>query len=612
MKHRHIHSRSQEKHLTSHRAIVGIVLIGLMILVLLGRVAFLQITDHQKYTTLSNRNQLRLVPVPPPRGLIYDAKGRLLAKNIPAFHLAIIPEQVADLPLTLEKLNQIIPLSDEQRQAFLEKVDQHPAHQRQILKLKLSEEEVSRFAVNQYQFPGVLLTVDLIRDYPYGALLGHVLGYVSEANKEDLTKLDKKRYAGTYQLGKTGLEKFYEEILQGLPGYQQMETDVLGREVRALSSLPSTPGTDLHLSLDVDLQEAATAALGGNRGAVVALDPNNGEILAIVSTPSFDPNLFVRGLDQRSYLALRQAADRPLFNRAIYGQYPPASTIKPIMALAGLSTQKVTTHQKVFDPGWYQINGNGRYYRDWQEKGHGWTDLEKSIRESCDIYYYILAEKLGITQMGAWFSDVGLGKSTGIDLPSEQKGLVPSIAWKKKAYKTAWYPGETVITGIGQGYMLATPLQLAVMASYIATRGHPYGPHLNKKIIPQKLPPLKNTTPEHWALIIDSMRQVTQHPRGTAYRHFAGFTLDAAGKTGTAQVFGLKANEKYDHDSVARHLRDHSLFIGFAPIENPKIAIAVILENQKASANIARQVMEAYLTGNYHAQQPTEVPPTSS
>jgi penicillin-binding protein 2 len=610
-KHQHLTARNDEKRLTTQRAVIGTFLIAAMILVLLARIAYLQITDHQKYATLSNRNQLRLIPIPPPRGLIYDRNGNLLARNVPAYHLAIIPEQIENMTKTLKELNGIIPIDEEHQQSFLEKIAHNPKHQRQMIKLKLTEEEVSRFAVNQYRLPGVFLVVDLIRDYPYGSLLAHVLGYVSEANKDDLIKMDKKRYAGTYQLGKTGLEKYYEMQLQGIPGYQQMETDVLGREVRAMSTIPANAGQDLHLTIDVNLQQIATEALGENRGAIVVIDPNNGEILALASTPSFDPNLFVRGLDQQSYQSLRQAADRPLFNRAIQGQYPPASTIKPIVALAGLSTQKINPQQKVFDPGWYQLNGAGRFYRDWQKEGHGWTDLEKSIRESCDIYYYILAEKLGITTISSWFSDVGLGKPTGIDLPGELKGIVPSIAWKKKTMNTVWYPGETLITGIGQGYALATPLQLANVASYIAMHGTAYTPHLNKQLTPKKLPTMKITDDKYWSAIIEPMHQVTQHPRGTAFRHFSGFAMDVAGKTGTAQVFGLKQNEKYDHDSTANHLRDHSLFIGFAPIENPKIAISVLLENQKASAAVARKVMERYETEIINNVKPDEIPSAS-
>ncbi|MGD9591322.1 MAG: penicillin-binding protein 2, partial [Candidatus Berkiella sp.] len=393
-KHQHLHSKVHEKNLTSSRAFAGVIFIAFMIAILLIRVAYLQITDHQKYKTLSNKNQLRLVPIAPARGLIYDRNGKLLAKNVPAFHLAIIPDDIEDMTATLDEINKIIPIDEEHRQSFLDKVQSNPSHQRQLLKIKLSEEEVSRFAVNQYRLPGVLLLVDLIRDYPYSNLMAHVIGYVSEANKEDLSKMDKKRYAGTYQIGKTGLEKFYENQLQGIPGYQQMEADVLGREVRSLSTTPASPGADLHLTIDIELQRIATEALGDNKGAIVMVDPNNGEVLALASTPSFDPNLFVRGLDKRTYTSLRLATDRPLFNRALQGQYPPGSTIKPIVALAGLNSQKVSLNQKVFDPGWFQLNGAGRFYRDWNKKGHGWTDLEKSIRESCDVYYYLLAEKL--------------------------------------------------------------------------------------------------------------------------------------------------------------------------------------------------------------------------
>lgn len=594
--------RFEEKRLLFQRAMLGLLFMAALILILLARLVYLQILDHQKYATLSTQNQLRLVPILPPRGLIYDRTGKLLARNVQAFHLMLTPEQANHPAQTLEALSEIISLDPQQRRAILDKVAHSPAHQPQCIKLKLTEEEVSRFAVNQYRFPGVTLRVDLIRDYPHSALLAHVIGYVSEANKEDLSKLDKKRYGGIYQVGKLGLEKFYEDHLQGQPGYQKMETDVRGREIRSLSSVPAVAGQDLHLTIDLELQRIATQALGSHRGAVVALNPENGEILAMVSTPSYDPNLFVRGVSPSVYSGWRLSPDRPLFNRTIQGQYPPASTIKPIVGLAGLSTQKITAHQKVFCPGFFQINGAGRYYRDWQEKGHATTDLEKSIRESCDIFYYSLAEKLGIQQLSHWLSAIGFGKVTGIDFPGEQKGLVPSIAWKKKTYGTPWYPGETVITGIGQGYILSTPLQLAVMASYLANRGEAFRPHLNQALPPSPLPSLKVSNPQYWASVIEPMRQVVQHPRGTANRYFAHLPLDIAGKTGTAQVFGLKAHEKYEHNAVAAHLRDHSIFVGFAPADHPKIAIAVILENQRASAVVAKQVIEAHLAGKNNVE----------
>lgn len=601
-KHQQLQARSQDKRITTQRAIVGLVFIGLFILILIGRCVLLQIINHEKYSTLSDRNQLRLVPIAPSRGLVYDRKGRLLARNVPAFHLALVPEKVSNVAKTLDELNEIIPIDPQQRDLLIEKIAHSPSHQRHMIKLKLTEEEVSRFAVNQYRFPGITLNVDLIRDYPYGPLLAHVLGYVSEANRDDLSKMDKKRYAGTFQIGKTGLERYYEENLQGQPGYHQMETDVLGREIRSVASYPATAGADLHLTLDVDLQEVATAALGENRGAIVALDPNNGEILALVSMPSYDPNAFVRGLNQATYSSLRDAAGRPLFNRTLQGLYPPASTIKPIVGMAGLVTNQINVETKIFDPGWFQLKNSSRQYRDWQKEGHGWTNLEKSLRESCDIFYYTLAEKLTITQLSNWFSLAGLGKATGIDLPGEQSGLVPTAAWKKRVHGTSWYPGETVITGIGQGYMLATPIQLAVMASYLANRGEAWRPHLNQSQVPEKLSTLPVNHKRYWSSIIEPLHQVVQHPKGTAYRYFTNLNFEAAGKTGTAQVFGLKANEKYNHDNVAHHLRDHSLFIGFAPKDDPKIVVAVVLENQRASALIARQVLEAYLTGKPNAK----------
>jgi penicillin-binding protein 2 len=605
-------SSGQDSRLTTRRAFAGIAFIGLMILFLLARIAYLQILEHHKYATLSDRNQLRLVPIPPNRGLIYDRNGKLLARNLPAFHLAVLPEQVSNLNNTLNELEKIIPITPEQRHNFLDKVAHTPPYQRQFYKLKLSEVEVSTFAVNQYRFPGVALSVELMRDYPYGASLAHILGYVSEASRNDLNTIDRKRYAGTFHLGKMGLEKYYEDLLQGQPGYHQKETNVVGREVRTVSTHPATSGKDLHLTLDINLQEATMKAFGESKGALVALDPRNGEILAMVSNPSFDPNLFVRGIDKATYAGYRQDPHRPLFNRAIQGKYPPASTVKPLLGLAGLSTKKISRHNKVFDPGWYQINGAGRLYRDWEERGHGWTDFEKAIRESCDVYFYVLSEKLGIHQISTWFSHVGFGKLTGVDLPAEQAGIVPSATWKKKALGTVWYPGETLITGIGQGYTLTTPLQLAVMASYFANQGQAYRPHFNKDAAPVKLPYLKLDNPNDWAHVIDAMHQVVKNQRGTAYRYFNGSTLEVAGKTGTAQVFGLKANEKYDHEGTAHHLRDHSLFICFAPVDKPTIAIAIILENQKASAVVARQVLETYFGVTPDVEENDDDPPSVS
>jgi penicillin-binding protein 2 len=601
-KHQQLNARHQEKRMTSHRAIVGGVLIGLFLCILIARCVYLQILQHEKYSTMSDRNQLRLVPIAPSRGLIYDRKGRLLARNVPAFHLSLIPEKVENIKKTLDELLSLNLIDLEQQERLLEKISHSPSHQRQMIKLKLSEEEVSRFAVNQFRFPGVTLGVDLIRDYPYGPVLAHVIGYVSEANRDDLSKMDKKRYAGTYQIGKTGLEKHYENTLQGQPGYHQIESDVLGREIRSVATYPAASGNDLHLTLDIDLQQIAYEILGDNRGAIVALDPKTGGILALASTPSYDPNTFVRGLNQAEYAALRDAPSRPLFNRPLQGLYPPASTVKPLLGLAGLITEQVTKDSRIFDPGYFQLKNSSRQYRDWQKEGHGWTDLEKSIRESCDIYYYTLAEKLTIQNLSTWFSHAGFGKKTGIDLPSEQAGLVPDPTWKKRVHGTVWYPGETIITGIGQGYTLTTPLQLAMMAAYLANRGEAYRPHLNQSITPEKLPSLPVNHKRYWSWIIEPMHQVVQDPRGTAYRFFTQFPFEAAGKTGTAQVFGLKQNEKYEHDLVAQHLRDHSLFIGFAPKDDPTIVVAVVLEHQRASALTGRKILQAYLSETTYAK----------
>ncbi len=602
-KHQPINARYQEKRLATSRAIGGLVIIGMMIIVLLCRVAYLQIIDYKKYATLSSDNQLRLVPIAPSRGLIYDRNGKLLARNVPTFQLTLIPEKIKDLPATMDELAQIIKFSPEKQQSLIDKIEHSAPYQPISLHLKLTEEQVSLFSVNRHKFPEISLTADLMREYPYSGLLAHILGYVSEVNKEDLTTLDKKRYAGTYQIGKIGLEKQYESLLQGQPGYQRVETDVLGREVRVISINPGTPGVDLNLTIDLNLQQAATGFLTDRHGAIVALDPQNGEILAFVSAPSFDPNSFVQGLDSKSYQALIQAPDRPLYNRVIQGQYPPASTVKPLVALSALAAKRVNPKDKIFDPGWYQIGGRGRQYRDWVKKGHGSTDLEKSIRESCDVYYYILAEKLGINHLSSWFNQIGFGRLTGIDIPGEQRGVVPSNAWKRKTYGQPWFPGETLSVGIGQGYTLITPLQLAIMGNYFANRGTAFRPHFNKDLKPEKLPPLKIDDPTIWPLVIEPMRQVIQHPRGTAYRFFRDLPFDVAGKSGTAQVFNLKQDEKYVHDDVAKHLRDHSLFVAFAPADSPKIVVAIVLENEKASAVVARQMIEAYLSDKTNAEQ---------
>lgn len=595
--------RFDENKSLKKRAFTGMVIMAIFMAVLLGRMAYLQIWDHQKYTTLSKRNQLRLIPIPAARGLIYDRNGVLLAKNIPVFQLSLIPDEIRDLPTFLKNLSDVVPLSESKQNRFLEQVAHRPSHQRQVLPLTLTEEEVSRFAVHQYRFPGLSLMVEMQREYPHGPAMAHLIGYVGEMNKEEMKQAAKAHSPHFAHTGKLGLEKFYNTNLQGEAGYQHMETDVMGREIRALYAHPPTAGQDLHLTIDLKLQEAAMRALGNAPGAIIAMNPKNGEILAMISTPTFDPNLFVKGIDTTTYQQLVQANDRPLFNRTIHGQYPPASTIKPTVALAGLMQDKINPKEDIFDPGWYQINDEGRLYRDWMGSGHGMTNLEKALRESCDTYFYIAAEKLGIQNLAHWYQQVGLGRATGIDLPGEQLGIVPSAAWKKKTIGEIWYPGETLITGIGQGYALATPLQMAVMTSYFANRGEAFKPHLNLSQTPEKLPSITVSNPHYWTHIVNPMRQVTQHAKGTAYRYFKGMDYDVAAKTGTAQVFGLKANEKYHHDKVAKHLRDHSLFVGFAPAKDPEIVIFVLLEHERASALIASQMFNAYFTQAKTPQQ---------
>ena len=592
----------REIQLFSERTLVIVIGIGLLSCILIGRLFYLQIIQYKTYHTQSQQNQLNIVPLEPKRGLIYDRNGVLLAENIPVFSLEIIPNKVTDLNATLSELTKIISISPDELRVFRKQKKQRRRFESIPLRLKLTEEEVAHFSVNQYRFPGVIVRAQLIRHYPLGATFVPVLGYISRINEKEMQNLDPANYSATRYIGKIGIEKFYENELHGKVGYEQAETDAAGRIVRVLKRMPPVQGANLQLSIDSRLQQIAQAAMGNHTGAVVAIQPSTGQVLALVSNPSYDPNLFVGGISSRNFKQLQQDPNKPLYNRAIRGQYPPGSTIKPFLALQGLALNVITLTSSLYDPGFFQLKNSSHLYRDWWHSGHGWVDLTKAIKDSCDIYFYTLSFKMGIQHLHNALKKFGLGTRTGIDSKEELAGLLPTPEWKKKVQGTAWYPGDTVISGIGQGFMLSTPLQIASATAILAQRGHGMQPTFllaqqlsdgrweTQKPIP--LPPVK-FAPNSWNTVINAMEKVISE--GTGKKYFGKNTpYTIAGKTGTVQVFSLK-QQKYNADKLPKHLHDHSWFIAFAPVENPHIAVAVILENSKGAGDVARKIIDSYL-----------------
>jgi penicillin-binding protein 2 len=596
-----------ESQLFLSRAIVSGILVVIILLLIAGRMFYLQVANHEHFTTLSKDNRVKLEPLPPTRGLIYDRQGRILAQNLPAYSLEIVPEKTPDIDATIEALREIIEISDEHLARFQRLRRQHRRFDSIPLRVRLEDDEVARLSVNRHRFPGVDVKATLLRDYPQAMQTAHLLGYVGRINERELDYIDVSNYSGTSYIGKNGVEKSYESLLHGQVGLQQVEVNAKGRVLRVLESRPPTPGDDLHLFLDMDLQQIALEALGEDNGAVAAIEIKTGGVLALVSKPGFDPNLFVEGISREAYAALKNSIDKPLFNRAIRGQYPPGSTVKPFIALAGLEYEVVGYHQKTYCPGYYQLPGKEHKYRDWKKWGHGEVDMEKSIVESCDVYYYELARTLGIDRLHEFLQGFGFGHPTKVDLTGELSGLLPSREWKREKRREPWYPGETLIVGIGQGYFLATPLQLAAATATLANQGH----HIRPRVVatidktdgssqesPKIIDDLQQLEPMHWNQIIDAMTQVIEGLRGTA-RSIQNENYRIAGKTGTAQVFSIKQDEEYDEETVAKRKRDHALFIAFAPVEDPQIAIAVVVENGghggAVAAPIAKKIMDKYL-----------------
>jgi penicillin-binding protein 2 len=600
-------------------SVVSIFLLGLVI----ARLVQLQVFDHELFAKKSQGNRVRIEAVPPIRGLVFDRKGRVIAENLPAYQLELIPEQVADLDDTLRRLAAINLINVDDIPRFTALSQSGQQFKPITLKFRLTDEEIANFAIQRPRFAGVDFQPRLVRHYPHGALFAHAAGYVGALNTNDVKRLDPARYAGTSHTGKTGVENSFEDKLHGDAGFRHLITNARGRQVPAntselLESLPTderpAPGANLHLTLDIDVQRVAFNALEGRRGAVVALDPTTGEILALVSTPSFDPNLFAVGMSTSQYSELRDSPDRPLFNRAVLGTYPPGSTIKPMLSLAALETGATNLTRKSICIGYFQLEGDDHRYRDWKPKGHGPVDLHDAIAQSCDVYFYEISGDLGIDNMHEYLTRFGLGSQTGIDVLGERPGLVPSREWKRNNFRDRdnkrWYHGETVIASIGQGFMLATPLQLASAAGTLAMRGARYRPHLvaaiedplsgqRELIEPEWLGDVAIANEFYWDNVLGAMHDVMQGPRGTARAVGSGAPYQMAGKSGTAQVISIAQDEEYDEDELEERLRDHALFISYAPFEDPRIAVAVIVENGSSgsgvAAPIAKAVMDEYL-----------------
>jgi penicillin-binding protein 2 len=598
----------RETRVFTTRAIVISILMLLLATILLARLFYLQVVEFERYSTLSKNNRISVVPRAPVRGLIFDRNGVPIARNVPSYTLEIVPDQVEDMDKLLDELGKLVRLSDYDLKSFHEDVRRHARFDNILLRSQLSDREAARFAVNRYRFEGVHLSARLERSYPQQESGAHVVGYVGRISQRDLEKVDTNKYRGINFLGKTGIEAFYEDVLRGESGFDQVETNAHGRVVRTIASTPPVPGKNIYLSIDSRLQRVAEQALDGYRGALVAIKPATGEVLAFASTPSYDPNAFVNGISTKDYAALRDSLDTPLLNRALRGRYAPGSTIKPFMGMLGIQARQSPT-KTVFCPGFFTLTKGGHRFRCWKHSGHGNMDMHDAIVQSCDVYFYDLAHHLGIDTMHRELSTYGFGIKTGIDLNGESAALLPSRQWKKSLRGEPWYPGETVIAGIGQGYMLATPLQLASATAALANNGTRMKPFL--KLVeedPQTGEKLE-TTPavisdhEHQEDALDlvkaSMVDVTTSPRGTARRIGLNSPFLIAAKTGTAQVISIKQNEKYNEEEVALRHRDHALFIAYAPADAPEIAVAVIAENGghggSTAGPMARKVIDFYL-----------------
>jgi penicillin-binding protein 2 len=596
------------------RLVVSIGFVLVLLAILLVRFFYLQLVRHNYYQTLAESNRIAVVPIVPNRGLILDRNGVVLARNYSGYTLEISPNKTPDIEATINELSGLVAITHKDRKRFKKLLAESHNFETLVIRSHLSDEEVARFAAQQYRFPAVEIKARLFRDYPFGKETSHLIGYIGRINDTEVNQLEQSDLAANYRgsdyIGKTGLEQSYESDLHGTTGIEQVEVDANGRAVRMLTRTAPISGNTLVLSIDAKLQEIAEQSFGDYRGALVAIDPNNGDVLAFVSKPGYDPNLFIDGIDPQSWDELNNSPDVPLNNRALRGQYPPGSTIKPFMALAGLHFHTRTPEQTINDTGVYYLPGSSRQYRDWKAGGHGGVNMFKAIQMSCDTYFYGLATELGIDNIFNFLSRFGFGQKTGIDLEGETSGLLPSQEWKAKRYQQIWYPGDTVSVGIGQGYTLVTPMQLAFATATLANNGVAYRPHLVKEVRSSRSSEARFIAKDplydldipaaQLDLVRRAMVAVTQ-PGGTAVYASLGAPYQIAGKTGTAQVVAMKQGEKYDAKNVDERLRDHAWFIAYAPAEHPQIALAVLVENGGhgggTAAPIARKVMDYYLLG---------------
>lgn len=600
----------QEKHLFQQRLWLVVIFVVILTALLSLRLFYLQILENHTYTTLSEQNRLMLLPIEPSRGLIFDRNNVLLAENIPVFSLDVLPNQTENLDLELDELQKIISLTPTELDQFDKNWQEQKRLQPVTLKLNLNEEEVAKFYLNQYRLPGFTVNTHLIRHYPLGATTVAALGYMSRINTKELSEIDQTNYKASNFIGKVGLEKYYENDLHGKIGYQQVEIDMGGRIIRVLKRITPQSGVDLYLTIDSKLQAIAQEALGAENGAVVAIEPQTGEIITFVSNPTYDPNMFIAGVPAKTFHELQNSPNKPMYNRAVRGQFPPGSTIKPFIALEGLDSGTINPDYTINDPGWFKLPNSTHLYHNATHVGYGKINVVNSIIVSCDTFFYNLATLLGINKIDSMLQRFGFGEKIGLDIGEEVAGNVPSPAWKMRKTNTSWYPGDTVISGIGQGFMLVTPLQLAYGVATIANHGMRIRPHLAYKvktasgntftIQPIQDPPIKLNNPKNWNIVIKAMEGVISsiNPRGTGRVHFGtDVAYSVAAKTGTAQLFRhyFDENQAAEEAKLAKRLRNDSLFIAFAPVDKPKIAIAVIAENSAIAGSVARKVLDAYL-----------------
>lgn len=579
--------------------------------ILVGRFYSLQVVHFENYATMSDKNRIQVQPVPPNRGLIFDRQGKLIADNRPSFTLSIVKERVKDLDATIARLSTLVEISQNDIDNFYKFLIQRRRPYEPVpIRFQLTDEEKAVLAVNKFDLVGVKVEAQLVRYYPYSDLFAHTIGYVGRINERELASFDEEdfqRYSGTRSIGKIGLEKYYEDQLLGGVGYEYIETNAHGRRMRLIDEEEPKAGSELHLFLDAEIQTAGVKALGERRGAMVMVDVNTGGVLAMVSTPSFDPNLFVTGISFKDYNALNKSRDLPLFNRTIQGQYPPGSTLKPMLGLGGLEDQIITYESKVPDPGYYQLENDERQYREWKKGGHGkFVDLHQAIVQSCDIFFYDLAFRMGVDNMHTFGRHFGLGEETKIDIPSERGGIWPSKKWKKETRGQAWYPGNSLNMSIGQGDVLATPLQLAVMTATLASKGKHMQPRLVESVGNMDTEAVEVGRylgyDEHWNFVHKAMRDTVHTLRGTAHSLGKQLDYEIAGKTGTAQVVGIAQDAEYDSEALKEAWRDHTLFIAFAPADIPEVAIAVIVENGEKHGKTTFPVVKASFDA-YFAQK---------